>query len=163
MSHALAGNDQAVTTELRLPSRLGFEKVAMATAAMVAELMGFPEDRIEDLKTAVAEACINAIEHGNRLDASQTVIVILSIAENTLEVKVVDRGRGAGKKPPRAPNIDRKMHGEEDPRGMGMFLMQSLVDEAEWVSDKPGSSYARLAIHLDREKGAIDDDASGPN
>src|SRR5579885_2534124 len=85
------------TVELRLPSRLGFEKVAMGTAASVAGLMGFSEDRIEDLKTAVAEACINAIEHGNRLDASQTVVVILSIAENTLEVKVLDRGAGARK------------------------------------------------------------------
>jgi len=28
--------------------------------------MGFSEDRIEDLKTAVAEACINAMEHGAR-------------------------------------------------------------------------------------------------
>jgi len=26
------------------------------------------------------------------------------------------------------------MHGEEDARGMGMFLIQALVDEAEWVA-----------------------------
>ena len=50
------------------------------------------------------------------------------------------------------------MHGEEDPRGMKMFLIQSLVDEAEWISDKKGGSYARLAIHLDKEN-AITDDA----
>ena len=37
--------------EVRLPSRLGFEKVAMSTAAGMAKLMGFSEDRIEDLKT----------------------------------------------------------------------------------------------------------------
>ncbi len=109
MNETLTDTDRAVTTELRLPSRLGFEKVAMGTAASVAELMGFSEDRIEDLKTAVAEACINAIEHGNRLDASQTVLVILSIAENTLEVKVVDRGAGARKTSVRRPDIDRKM------------------------------------------------------
>ena len=150
MRRALTESEQAVTTELRLPSRLGYEKVAMSTAASVAALMGFSDDRIEDLKTAVAEACINAIEHGNRLDASQTILVVLSIDENTLEVKVVDRGHGAGKTSVRVPNIDRKMHGEEDPRGMGMFLIQSLVDEAEWVSDKRGGSYARLAIHLDK-------------
>jgi serine/threonine-protein kinase RsbW len=36
------------------------------------------------------------------------------------------------KQPPR-PDIDRKMHGEEGPRGMGMFLIQALVDEVEWV------------------------------
>ena len=56
------------TVEVRLPSRMGYEKVAMSTASAVAKLMGFREDRIEDLKTAVAEACINAIEHGNRLN-----------------------------------------------------------------------------------------------
>lgn len=160
MSETLTDTTQAVTTELRLPSRFGFEKVAMSTAASVAQLMGFSEDRIEDLKTAVAEACINAIEHGNRMDASQTVLVILSIAENTLEVKVVDRGAGAQKTSVQRPDMQHKMSGEEDPRGMGMFLIQSLVDEAEWVSDKRGGSYARLAIHLDREK-AISDDASG--
>lgn len=162
MSETLTGADQAVTTELRLPSRLGFEKVAMSTAATVAELMGFSEERIEDLKTAVAEACINAIEHGNRLDASQTILVILSIGESTLEVKVVDHGSGAGKTSVQRPNVDRKISGEEEARGMGMFLIQSLVDEAEWVSDKRGGSYARLAIHLDREKG-VTDDASSSN
>ena len=52
---------KSTSVEVRLPSRMGFEKVAMSTAASVAKLMGFREDRIEDLKTAVAEACINAI------------------------------------------------------------------------------------------------------
>jgi serine/threonine-protein kinase RsbW len=50
--------------ELHIPSVIGFEKVAMECAASVAKKMGFTEDRIEDLKTAVAEACLNAIEHG---------------------------------------------------------------------------------------------------
>ena len=57
---------------------MGFEKVAMSTAASVAKLMGFREDRIEDLKTAVAEACINAIEHGNRLNEKLSVGVVLT-------------------------------------------------------------------------------------
>lgn len=122
----------------------------MNTAASVAQLMGFADARVEDLKTAVAEACINAIEHGNQMDESLTVVVILSMDDNTLEVKVVDRGSGV-RRAVTAPDIDRKIHGDEDPRGMGMFLIQALVDEAEWVR-KRGSSYARLAIHLDRDK-----------
>jgi serine/threonine-protein kinase RsbW len=143
-------NGTAITTELRLPSRLGFEKVAMNTAASVAQLMGFTEDRVDDLKTAVAEACINAIEHGNELDESLTVLVVLAMDDNTLEVKVVDRGPGV-RKAVLAPDIDRKMHGDEEARGMGMFLIQALVDEAEWVKKRSGS-YARLAIHLDKVK-----------
>jgi serine/threonine-protein kinase RsbW len=142
---------KSTTVEVRLPSRLGYEKVAMSTAAAVAKLMGFPPERIEDLKTAVAEACINAIEHGNRLNEKLSVGVILSAGDDALEVKVIDDGKGMKRQPPR-PDIDRKMHGEEDPRGMGMFLIQALVDEAEWVSGTDGkSSYVRLVIRLDKD------------
>jgi len=137
--------------EVRLPSRLGFEKIAMGTAASVAKLMGFPDDRIEDLKTAVAEACINAIEHANHLDDNLSIGVILSTTQDSLEVKVVDEGEGISKRP-NSPDIDRKMHGEEDTRGMGMFLIEALVDEAEWVKGtNDDKSYVRLVIRLDKE------------
>ncbi|MGO4213472.1 ATP-binding protein, partial [Terriglobus sp. YAF25] len=53
---------------------------------------------------------------------------------------------------PAPPDIDRKMAGEEDPRGMGIFLIQSLVDEAEWHQGPPGKSFVRLVIRLDKEK-----------
>src|ERR1700678_2007174 len=119
--------------ELQLPSRLGFEKVAMNTAASVARMMGFAEDRIEDLKTAIAEACINAMEHGNKLDETLPVGVILSTGDDSLEIRVHDTGSGP-RSHATAPDIDKKMHEEETPRGMGMFLIESLMDEAEWVS-----------------------------
>ena len=136
------------TIELRIPSRLGYEKVAMNAAASVAHLMGFCDERVEDLKTAVAEACINAMEHGNKLDESLSVGVVLSMDADSLEVKVSDNGDGPQTKTD-APDIDKKMIGEEDARGMGMFLIQALVDEAEWVSSPPSGSYARMVIRLD--------------
>jgi serine/threonine-protein kinase RsbW len=143
---------KTTNVEVRLPSRMGFEKVAMSTAASVAKLMGFRDDRVEDLKTAVAEACINAIEHGNRLNEKLSVGVVLSAGEDSLEVKVIDDGTGM-KMHPTKPDIDRKMHGEEDARGMGMFLIQALVDEAEWVAGTDGkSSYVRLVIRLDKDQ-----------
>ncbi len=142
-------SENSNSIELRLPSKLGYEKVAMNTAASVARLMGFSEERVEDLKTAVAEACINAMEHGNKMDAALTVGVILSIDQDSLEVKVTDTG-GGPQGEHAAPDIDKKMHGEEDARGMGMFLIQALVDEAEWVSSPPAGSYARMVIHLRR-------------
>ena len=66
-------------------------------------------------------------------------------------MKVIDDGTGI-KTQPAKPDIDRKMHGEEDPRGIGMFLIQALVDEAEWVAGTDGkSSYVRLVIKLNKE------------
>ncbi|WP_263358465.1 ATP-binding protein [Acidicapsa ligni] len=148
----MSATPRTTTVEVRLPSRLGFEKVAMSTAASVAKLMGFREERVEDLKTAIAEACINAIEHGNRLNEKLSVGVVLSAGTDALEIKVMDDGKGMGARPTK-PDIDRKMHGEEDPRGMGMFLIQALVDEAEWVVGTNGKgSYVRLVIRLDKEE-----------
>src|SRR5215469_6984280 len=100
MSGVKALPGKPTTVEVRLPSRLGYEKVAMSTAAAVAKLMGFREDRVEDLKTAVAEACINAIEHGNLLNEGLSVGVVLSTVEDALEVKVIDDGKGLKNVPP---------------------------------------------------------------
>jgi serine/threonine-protein kinase RsbW len=147
------------SVEVRIPSELGFEKVAMSTASSMAALMGFSNDRIEDLKTAVAEACINAIEHGNQLDSSLNVGVVMSTTDDELEVKVIDDGAGISKAPA-SPDIDRKMHGEEDTRGMGMFLIQALVDEAEWHQGPPGKSFVRLVIRLDAHHDAHHDKES---
>ena len=140
-------DNHSSSIELRLPSRLGFEKIAMNTAASVAKIMGFTQERIEDLKTAIAEACINAMEHGNKLDESLCVGVTLSIGPGELEVKVLDTGPGP-RFPVEVPDIDKKMHEEQQPRGMGVFLIRSLVDEAEWVSSPSDGSYARLLIRL---------------
>ena len=140
---------KAEVIELTLPSRLGYEKVAMNAAANVAKLMGFDDERVEDLKTAVAEACINAMEHGNKLDETLSVGVVLFPGNDSLEVRVVDSGTGAPVANV-APDIDKKMREDESPRGMGMFLIQALVDEAEWVSSPLDGSYARLVIHLDK-------------
>ena len=48
--------DQEKKIELRLPSKLGYEKVAMDTASSLARRMGFDGDRIEALNTAISEA-----------------------------------------------------------------------------------------------------------
>jgi len=124
----------------------------MSTAAGMAKMMGFSQDRIEDLKTAVAEACINAMEHGNQMNASIPVSVVLSMKPDELEVKVMDNGVGI-ETPTPAPDIDRKMTGEEEARGMGMFLIQALVDEAEWVSANgtEDQSFVRLVIRMNKE------------
>jgi serine/threonine-protein kinase RsbW len=133
--------------EIQIPSRLGSEKIAMKAAADLARSMGFDQDRVEDLKTAVAEACINAMEHGNKLDETLPVGVILSMDADSLEVRVIDTGEGPQGHAV-APDIDRKMNEQEHARGMGMFLIESLVDEVEWGSSPRAGSYARMVIRL---------------
>jgi len=140
------------SVELRLPSRLGFEKVAMGTAANVAKLMGFSEARTEDLKTALSEAIINAIEHGNKLQESLAVVVIMTLDASSLEIKVVDKGKGVTRTVSR-PDIEAKIKGDEPTRGLGLFLIEQLVDEVEYVSESLEGSFTRLVIHLEGNEG----------
>jgi len=134
--------------ELHIPSVMGFEKVAMECAASVAKKMGFTGDRIEDLKTAVAEACLNAIEHGNKMDTNTKVGVTLTVEESKLQVSVKDQGKGIGQIVP--PSIEDKVGGKDKPRGWGIFLIKSLVNEVSFEPSPEGGNVTKMVIYLER-------------
>ena len=133
--------------ELAIPSRLGLEQVAIDVAASVAKLMGFSEDRIEDVKTAVDEACINAIEHGNQQNADVKVLVELIAEDNKLQVDIHDRGKGI-RGEIQKPDIDVLVTGKERTRGWGLILIQSLMDEVEFDWNPETGGVTRMVIHL---------------
>lgn len=146
--------DETRVIELKIPNEFGYEKVAMKLAGAVARQMGFAPERVEDLKTAVAEACLNAIEHGNQMDASTRVLVLLNIDVDRLAIDVKDEGRGGP--PPDffpAPDINRKMTGQEALRHMGMYIIEHLVDEAGFVEPEwGGGNQFRMVIHLQTQE-----------
>lgn len=135
--------------ELHLPSTLGAEKEAMAFAAEVARKMNFPPERVEDLKTAVAEACINAIEHGNKLHATMRVGVRFTVDPDRLQIAVHDQGSGIGK--PSPPEIDSRIQGKTDPRGWGIFLIENLMDEVSFESTAEGN-VTKMIIYLEKQE-----------
>jgi serine/threonine-protein kinase RsbW len=134
--------------ELHVPSTHGAEKIAMDFAANVARSMDFPPERVEDLKTAVAEACLNAIEHGNKADAATRVGIRLTADKGRLQVSVQDQGNGLGKV--RAPDIESRIEGKADPRGWGIFLIESLMDEVTFESNAEGN-VVRMIIYLEKQ------------
>jgi serine/threonine-protein kinase RsbW len=135
--------------ELHVRSTHGAEKVAMDFAANVAKSMNFPPDRVEDLKTAVAEACMNAIEHGNKLDSTTRVGIRLVVDKDKLQIAVQDQGRGVGQI--RTPDIESRMEGKIDPRGWGIFLIENLMDEVTFESTAEGG-VVRMIIYLEKQE-----------
>jgi serine/threonine-protein kinase RsbW len=133
--------------ELFVPSRLDFEQVAVDAAASLARLMGFSDDRIEDLMTAVEEACINAIEHGNQENSNVNVLVELIADDSKLQVDVHDQGKGIPRNIQK-PDIDAKIARKQSPRGWGLFLIQSLMDEVEFDWNPETGGVTRMVIHL---------------
>lgn len=133
--------------ELRLPSKLGYEKLAMAASAMIAEGMGFSQEKVEDLKTAVSEACINAIEHGNKMQVDKKVHVLFGLRESSLIIDVLDEGESNRFHVSQEPELHQKIEGKKPLRGLGLFLIKRLTDEAEFVPRSKGTQL-RMVIHL---------------
>ena len=134
--------------EIHIPHQLGYEKVAMESAAAIADMMGFSGDRVADLKTAVSEACINAIEHGARGSATERILVTLTPGDSELRVDVQNTG-GVFKPPEGRPDIEEKMEGRSPTRGWGLFLIRSLVDKVQF-SSKEGKNTTNMVIYLDK-------------
>jgi serine/threonine-protein kinase RsbW len=137
--------------ELRLPSRLGYERVAMDTASSLARRMGFQGNRIDALKTAISEAVTNAIEHGNQHDAAMKVVVLLTVRDDELIISVADQGCQVLDQ----HNVTRTPHIEDildksDKGGWGIWLIRELVDEVEFTTAPSGGNQVRMVIHLER-------------
>ena len=134
--------------ELHIPSVMGYEKIAMETAASMAKRMGFSDDRIEDLKTAVAEACLNAMEHGNKMDTSTRVGITFTVEGARLQVAVKDEGKGVGKIS--SPSIESKIEGKDKTRGWGIFLIKSLMNEVKFEPSPEGGNVVKMIIYLEK-------------
>jgi len=137
--------------ELRLPSKLGYEKVAMDTASSLARRMGFGPDRVEALRTAIAEAVTNAIEHGNEQDSGMRVLVMLMARPDELIVSVADQGRKPleQEQTTSTPRIEDAL-ARPDKGGWGIWLIRELMDEVEFTTAPSGGNQVRMVIHLER-------------
>jgi serine/threonine-protein kinase RsbW len=143
--------------ELRLPSKLGYEKVAMDTASSLAKRMGFDGDRVEALKTAISEAVTNAIEHGNEHDAAMKVVVLLTVRDDELVISVTDQGRKLlhRERTNDVPQLDHIIHEaginpNADKGGWGIWFIRELMDEVEFSIAPSGGNQVRMVIHLER-------------
>ena len=133
--------------DITLPNQVGYERIAMASAATFAKMVGLAPERIEDLKTIVAEAAINAMQHGNKERPDAKVIVSLMLKENNIQVTVMDQGEGFSAFLP-DPDIDRIVNEQDPPVGFGTFLIRQLADQVEIDKSADGVSMVRMTIKL---------------
>jgi serine/threonine-protein kinase RsbW len=137
------------TVEVSLPNKLGYERIAMECSASFAKMVGFLPGRVQDLKTAVAEACLNAMEHGNKCHPDKRVIVTMNYQDDVFSVTVVDEGEGI-EDLPGEPDIEEKIESLETPRGLGIFLIKQLVDQVEFNKMTNEGHMVRMEIKLTR-------------
>jgi anti-sigma regulatory factor (Ser/Thr protein kinase) len=138
--------------ELSVPSEPGNERRAMEVVAGAVNGLGLPPPTLERLKTAVAEATMNAMEHGNQYRAETPVIIEVSASEADLFVRITDEGSGPPAFDSETPDLEAKLDGVQTPRGWGLFLIKSMVDEMNVTGDQHHHT-VELILHLDDREG----------
>jgi serine phosphatase RsbU (regulator of sigma subunit)/anti-sigma regulatory factor (Ser/Thr protein kinase) len=133
--------------EFEVPSEPGNERLVMDRVAEFVSVLDLPEPRVQRLKTAVAEAAMNAIEHGNKGRAELPVRVRLETSEELLSIQITDEGGNNSIPEAEKPDLEAKLAGLQSPRGWGLFLIKNMVDEMNLSSD--GAHHTiELILHL---------------
>ena len=127
---------ERVLDEFELPSVSGNERQAMERVAQSVSTLELAPRSLERLKTAVAEATMNAIEHGNQNKAELPVRVEVNTTDGELVVRITDHGGGREIPAATTPDLEAKLAGLQKPRGWGLFLIKNMVDDLRVTSDE---------------------------
>jgi serine phosphatase RsbU (regulator of sigma subunit)/anti-sigma regulatory factor (Ser/Thr protein kinase) len=125
----------ALLADFTIPSAPDNEREAMEQVVAAVAGLDLPADRLERLKTAVAEATMNAMEHGNRYDPNLPVAVRVQTTAEELIVSITDHGGGQAIPEVDASDLEAKLAGLQSPRGWGLFLIRSMVDDLRVTTD----------------------------
>jgi serine phosphatase RsbU (regulator of sigma subunit)/anti-sigma regulatory factor (Ser/Thr protein kinase) len=148
-------DESRVLAEFTVPSELGNERMVMERVGEAVDDIDLSPDRLERLKTAVAEATMNAIEHGNKERAELPVHVRVLVSQSDLSVLIRDHGGDRVLPETETPDLDAKLAGLQSPRGWGLFLIRNMVDDVQTSSD--GTYHTiELVLRLEGDDGEHD-------
>ena len=91
---------------------------------------GFPEQDVFAVKMAVEEALVNAIKHGNQMDAAKSVAVAYAVDAVGFEVRIADDGPGFDPEDVPDPTAPENL---ERPCGRGLLLIRFYMSEVEYL------------------------------
>jgi serine phosphatase RsbU (regulator of sigma subunit)/anti-sigma regulatory factor (Ser/Thr protein kinase) len=136
-----------VLDEFQVPSEIGSERVPTERVVRAVAPLDLPASRMEQLKTAVAETIMNAVEHGNHGRPELPVAIRVTASATDLEVTITDQGGDRPIPETPHPDLEAKLTGEQGPRGWGLFLIRNMVDDLRTSSDRLHHT-VHLVMHL---------------
>ena len=121
-----------------LPMAPEMEVAACEKASVVAESMGMSPDKIDEVKMAVIEACLNALEHSHAKPRQfEVTFSVLGRGEpETLQITVRDKGVGFSQ----AESARGKKKAPLSRRGWGLQIIEGLMDEVRIESGSAGTT-----------------------
>jgi serine/threonine-protein kinase RsbW len=118
--------------ELIIPMEEESELIAARTVEQIARSAQFDQQSINQIKTALVEACLNASEHSDSPD--RRIYNRFSVAQNQISITVSSKGR-----PFIAPTNGGPPEGSRG-RGRGLQIIRALMDQVRFEPTDDGSS-----------------------
>ena len=134
---------------LEIPAQPAFVGVVRSVVAAVAGAVeGIDDDRLEDLRVAVSEACTNAVEAHRREALDDRVVVTCTLADDVLEVRIEDSSSDFDVSDVPAPPGPDALPSATSERGWSIQLIQALVDDVTFRQTAVGTA-VDLVVRLD--------------
>jgi serine/threonine-protein kinase RsbW len=140
----LTGSSATDEFELILPMGGDNELLAATTVEQVARRLNFSPEAINQIKTAVVEACINASEHS--LSPDRKIYQRFRVEDDKLVITIASRGilpiniAAGNQAEPEQIRQDESGDEAEQRRGWGLKLIKTLMDEVEFERVDEGTS-----------------------
>ena len=97
---------------------------------------------------ALIEARINAFEHS---ETKSEIFIHFIISDESLTIKVIDKGKGFDTSNIKIPNIETKLKTSERKRGWGIMLIKELMDSVDFESSNDGTTLTMVKNKIDNE------------
>ncbi|RYL98463.1 anti-sigma B factor RsbW [Sporolactobacillus sp. THM7-7] len=134
-------NQAADVINLTIPAKPEFVSVVRLASSGIANRMGYNFDDIEDIKVAISEACTNVVSHAYKNHNMGKINIKIECTDCSLIITVIDHGDSfdiedaVKKMKPLDPSKSLNQVGEG---GLGLFLIDSLMDEVTICNDSGG-------------------------
>jgi serine/threonine-protein kinase RsbW len=116
---------------LKIPANADYVELVRLCLYGIASEMGFSLEDIDDMKVAAAEACNNAVLHANPQGEVNSIDIVFEITEGSLTIRVKDQGPSFdfAETNAKESSMHNKAVSELQTSGLGLFLMQALMDD----------------------------------
>ncbi len=138
-----------------VPMIMDMELAVSKTAEALAEYVSFTHDQTDEMKHAVIEACINAIEHSG--SAERKIYLTFQVFSDRMVIRVTDRGSGFNPDEVEEPDIREKLKTGSHKRGWGLKLITNLMDDVRIEPGIPGTT----VIMVKRTHPQLENDYAG--
>jgi serine/threonine-protein kinase RsbW len=137
--------------EFVIPSDFKYLGPVDAAIQDLAREFSCSQDCVNDVSTAIIEACSNAIEHGNKFSRDKRVKVLIGFNGQSICARVCDQGDGFNYNERLADSIPPDPQSE---RGRGLIIMKAFTDELKF-SNEPQRGFC-----VELKKCRLDEDSS---